>query len=138
IAERFALRLAAHVADRHDLWVAPPVPYGLSPEHAWAPGTLTVDIPLYASLITTLGGESLRATPGRTGLSVNGHGGNRGVLEGLVHQLQHTHDVAICALHPSTLAASEVTVDSELPEVHAGIRETSLMLALAPDHVRLD
>ncbi|ORT57962.1 creatininase family protein [Streptomyces sp. CB03238] len=138
IAERFALRLAAHVADRHDLWVAPPVAYGLSPEHAWAPGTLTLDIPLYASLITTLVGEYLRATPVRTVLIVNGHGGNRGVLEGLVHQLQHTHDVAICALHPSTLAASEVTVDSELPEVHAGIRETSLMLALAPDHVRLD
>ena len=33
--------------------------------------------------------------------------------------------------------STEIT-DSESPEIHAGIRETSMMLALAPDAVRLD
>ncbi|MEU7581986.1 creatininase family protein [Streptomyces sp. NPDC041068] len=138
IAERFAARLATHVADRHDLWVVPPVPYGLSPEHAWAPGTITLNIALYTSLIETLVGEYVRSTPARAILIINGHGGNKGVLEALVHQLQRTHDVATCVVNPGSLAAGQLQADGEFLEVHAGIRETSLMLALAPDHVRLD
>ncbi|WP_185447031.1 creatininase family protein [Kribbella qitaiheensis] len=138
IAERFAARLATHVADRYDLWVVPPVPYGLSPEHVWASGTITLNIALYTSLIETLVGEYVRSTPAQAILIVNGHGGNKGVLEALVHQLQRTHDVATCVVNPGSLAASQLQAADEFPEVHAGIRETSLMLALAPDHVRLD
>ncbi|MFF7413229.1 creatininase family protein [Streptomyces lydicus] len=138
IAERFAARLAAHVAGRRDLWVVPPIPYGLSPEHAWAPGSVTLNIPLYTTLIEALVGEYVRATPSRAVLIVNGHGGNKGVLEALVHQLQRTHGVATCVINPGSLAASRVQSDDEVPEVHAGISETSLMLALAPDHVQLD
>lgn len=138
IAERFAACLAAHVAGRHDLWVAPTVPWGISPEHAWALGTVTLDIQLYTALITALIEEYIRSTSVRTVLIVNGHGGNRGALQALVHQVLHTHDVTVCVLHPTTLAAGRTTVDSELPEIHAGISETSLMLALAPEEVRLD
>lgn len=138
IAERFAHRLAAHVAGRHDLWVGPAVPYGISPEHARTPGAVTLDLHLYATLITTLVEEYLRCTPVRSVLLINGHGGNRGVLETLVHQLRHTHGLTICVLHPAALAVGRVPIDSELPEVHAGILETSLMLALDPGRVRLD
>ncbi|MGV9880696.1 creatininase family protein [Streptomyces sp. NPDC003006] len=138
IAERFSSRLATHVADRHNLWVVPPVPYGLSPEHAWSPGTITLNVSLYTALIETLVGEYIRATPARTVLIVNGHGGNKGVLEALVHQLQRTHDAATCVVNPGSLAAGRLQDDGEFPEVHAGVRETSLMLALAPDDVRMD
>ncbi|MFD9562578.1 creatininase family protein [Streptomyces sp. NPDC059994] len=141
IAERFAAHLAAHVVNRHDLWVAPPIPYGLSPEHAWAPGTITLNISLYATLIETLVGEYVRSTPVRAVLLVNGHGGNKGILDSLVHQFQRTHDVATCVINPGSLAAGQLQIEGEIPsipEVHAGVRETSLMLALAPEDVRLD
>ncbi|GAA4900428.1 creatininase family protein [Streptomonospora salina] len=138
IAERFATYLAAEAVDRHNLWVVPPVPYGLSPEHAWSPGTITLDVPLYTALIDALVGEYARSTPVRALLIVNGHGGNSGALEALAHQLQRAHSIATCVVNPSSLAASQRRSDGELPEVHAGIRETSLMLALAADHVRLD
>jgi len=39
-------------------------------------------------------------------------------------------------IHPTSLSTTEV--DSEVLEIHAGIRETSMMLALAPDDVHLD
>jgi creatinine amidohydrolase/Fe(II)-dependent formamide hydrolase-like protein len=39
-------------------------------------------------------------------------------------------------LHPSSLAS--IRTKSELPEVHAGLRETSVMLALAPGDVHLE
>ncbi|WP_338676737.1 creatininase family protein [Streptomyces sp. SCSIO 30461] len=138
IAEHFAHCLAGHVLGMHDLWVGPAVPYGLSPEHARTPGTLTLDLHLYATLITTLVTEYIRSTCVQSVLLINGHGGNRGVLEAAVHQLRHSHGVTICALHPAALAVGRVPVNSELPEVHAGVLETALMLALDPDRVRLD
>ncbi|MEV7794897.1 creatininase family protein [Streptomyces sp. NPDC087512] len=138
IAEQFAHRLAAHLAGHHDLWVGPAMPYGLSPEHAGAPGTITLDPHLYATLITTLVAEYIRSTGVSSVLLVNGHGGNRGVLEAAVHQLRHSYGVTTCVLHPAALAAGRVPIDSELPEVHAGVLETALMLALDPDQVRLD
>ncbi|MEU1535255.1 creatininase family protein [Streptomyces fagopyri] len=138
IAECFAHRLAAHVAGRHDLWVGPAVPYGLSPEHARTPGTITLDLHLYATLIITLVTEYIRSTRVQSVLLINGHGGNRGVLEAVVHQLRHAHGVTSRVLHPGALAASRVPTESELPEVHAGVLETALMLAVAPDRVRLD
>ncbi|MCP9207172.1 creatininase family protein [Streptomyces sp. NEAU-Y11] len=138
IAERFAHSLAAQVADRHDLWVGPAVPYGLSPEHARTPGTVTLDVRLYAAVVGALVEEYVRTTSARCVLLVNGHGGNRGVLEVLVQQLRHNHGITAWGLHPATLAAGRVPIDSELPEVHAGILETALMLALDPDSVRLD
>ncbi|GAA3046182.1 creatininase family protein [Streptomyces glomeratus] len=138
IAEQFAHRLATYVAGRHDLWVGPAVPYGLSPEHARTPGTITLDLHLYATLIITLVTEYIRSTRVQSLLLINGHGGNRGVLEAVVNQLRHSHGVTTCVLHPAALAAGRVPIDSELPEVHAGVLETALMLALDPDRVRLD
>lgn len=131
-------RLAAEAADRRNLWAVPPVPYGLSPKHAWPPGTITLDVPLYAALIDALVGEYARSTPVRALLIVNGHGGNSGALEALMHQLQRAHSIAICVINPSSFATSQRRSDGRFPEFHAGIRETSLMLALVADHVRLD
>lgn len=138
IAERFAHRLTAHVAGRHDLWVGPALPYGLSPEHARTPGTVTLDLRLYAELITKLVDEYVRSTSIRSVLLINGHGGNRGALEALVHQLRHSHGITACVLHPAALAVGRVPIGGEMPEVHAGVLETALMLALDPDRVRLD
>lgn len=42
IAEGFAHCLAAHIADRRDVWVELAVRYRLSPEHARTPGTVTL------------------------------------------------------------------------------------------------
>jgi creatinine amidohydrolase len=111
-------------------------PYGLSPEHAWSPGTITLPIRVLADVVDAICGEYVRATPARNLLIVNGHGGNRGILEAVVYELRQRHQVSVCVVHPSSLAS--VRADSELPEIHAGLRETSIMLALAPDDVHLD
>jgi hypothetical protein len=39
IAKRFTQRLVNTYGDRHALWALPIVPYGLSLEHTWSPGT---------------------------------------------------------------------------------------------------
>jgi hypothetical protein len=66
---------------------------------------------------------------------VNGHGGNRGVLENLLYELHGDFGLNACAIHPFDLARIEST--SEAPDIHGGKSETSVMLALAPDRVRM-
>src|SRR5262249_55896683 len=66
---------------------------------------------------------------------VNGHGGNRGVLEPALYELERTHGIRACVVHP--LSLSTVRVESCLPEIHAAVHETSVMLAIAPDDVKL-
>ncbi|HUZ51395.1 MAG TPA: creatininase family protein [Streptosporangiaceae bacterium] len=133
IAERFTARLADRYGDQHDLWALPAVHYGLSLEHAWSPGTISLRVGILSALLETVVGEYVRATPARRLLIVNGHGGNRGMLEAATYELQAAHQVRTCVVHPSSLSA--VRADSALPEVHAGMRETSVMLALAPSDV---
>src|SRR5436190_459807 len=67
-------------------------------------------------------------------LPLNGQGGNRGVLETLLHELTGDFGLNACAIHPFDLAKIERSFAA--PDVHGGQHETSVMLALAPDLVR--
>ncbi|MER7672024.1 creatininase family protein [Kitasatospora sp. NPDC096128] len=136
IAEQFTTRLVERYGDHHDLWALPAIPYGLSLEHIWSPGTVSLRVASFMSLLDAVVGGYVRSTPARTLLIVNGHGGNRGVLEAALYELQERYALAACVIHPSSLSAFRS--EGELPEIHAGHRETSLMLALAPEDVHLD
>lgn len=135
VADGFTRHLVARYGDSHDLFRLPAIPYGLSLEHAGAAGTISLTAAVFTSLLDTIIGEYVRATPVRTVLIVNGHGGNRGILEAAIYELQRTHRIRICVVHPSSL--STVRSQDRVPEIHAGTRETSLMLALASDDVHL-
>jgi creatinine amidohydrolase len=80
--------------------------------------------------------DIVAAQPARNLLIVNGHGGNRGILEAIGRELSADFGLNLCALHLGALI-SPVT-DVAVPEIHAGKDETSVMLALAPDRVRRD
>ncbi|MEE6260168.1 creatininase family protein [Plantactinospora sonchi] len=135
IAEQFTNWLVRRYGASHDLWALPAIPYGLSPEHAWAPGTITLPVSVFTSLLDTVCAEYVRSTNVRNLLMVNGHGGNRGILEAIVYELRQRHRVNVCVLHPSSMAT--VRAGGESPDIHAGLRETSMMLALSPQDVRL-
>jgi creatinine amidohydrolase/Fe(II)-dependent formamide hydrolase-like protein len=66
---------------------------------------------------------------------VNGHGGNRGILENLLYELHGDFGLNACTIHPFDLARIESTPAA--PDIHGGKSETSVMLALAPDRVRM-
>lgn len=136
IAEKFTSRLISRYGDQHDVWELPGIPFGLSLEHAWSPGTISLRISVLTALLNGVVSDFVRATPARRFLIVNGHGGNRGILEALIYELQDTYQIRVCVIHPSSLAT--VRVASALPEVHAGTRETSVMMALAPEEVHLE
>ena len=74
--------------------------------------------------------DIVRALPARNLAIVNGHGGNRGVLDNLIHELRGDFALNACVVHPFDL--SKVATGATSPDVHGGKSETSVMLALAP------
>src|SRR5512134_2872634 len=134
IAEALTRRIVARWGNAHDLWQLPVVPIGLSREHAWAPGTLSLTVSGMTAYLRDLGREIVRALPAHNLLIVNGHGGNRGILEALTREIGGDFGLNIATLHLGAMMSPDTGAD--IPEIHAGKDETSVMLALAPDLVR--
>lgn len=104
--------------------VAPAVPVGASGEHQSFPGTISIGTDALTALIVELG-RSLTTWASRV-VFVNGHGGNLEAVEAAVRLLRiEGRDVA--------------WLPCQVPHAdpHAGFTETSLMLQLAPERVRL-
>jgi creatinine amidohydrolase len=106
-------------------WVAPPIAYGASGEHAHFPGTVSIGHEALCAVVVELT-RSLSLWAGRV-VFVNGHGGNTATLDTALRQLRADgHDIAW------------TSCDTPAGDAHAGRTETSLMLHLDPERVRLD
>ena len=122
-------RIARAVAEgaarrRPDAVVAPPLAYGASGEHAGFAGTLSLGTEaLRIALIELVrsAGEEFR-----TVVFVNGHGGNAEAVTGATDLLR-AEGRCVHAWWPRPGG-----------DAHAGHTETSLLLAICPDAVRLD
>jgi creatinine amidohydrolase len=136
LAQAMAEAIASRFGETFDIWQLPSLPFGLSREHAWASGTLSLSIGAMTGLLRELGSEIVRSLPARNLMIVNGHGGNRGLLDLLNYEFKADFQLNSCALHMGALMSPMTAAG--LPEIHAGRDETSLMLALAPDQVRCE
>jgi creatinine amidohydrolase/Fe(II)-dependent formamide hydrolase-like protein len=76
----------------------------------------------------------VRSCPARNLLIVNGHGGNRGILEVVGYELAEDYGLNLCSAHLGAMMSP--VPQYGLPEIHAGRDETSVMMVLAPDLVR--
>src|SRR5476651_2404506 len=136
LAEEFSRRIVARWGESLDLWQLPTLAISLAREHEWAPGTMSLSTHGMTALMHDLGREIARALPARNLVIINGHGGNRGILEALTQDLRADFGLNVCILHPAALA--EVNANVATPEIHGGKNETSMMLAIAPQLVRRD
>lgn len=131
IAAAVAHRAADVVGQEHPdqpVLVAPALAYGASGEHQAFRGTCSIGTRALQMVIVELV-RSMRTWAGRIVL-VNGHGGNLDGLRAAVSQLRaEGHDVAW-----APCATGEI---GGRGDAHAGFIETSLMLHLRPDAVRL-
>lgn len=121
IATALTDALAGHL---DEVVVAPPLTITASGEHAGFPGTLSIGTAAMATVIV----ELVRSADWAAGVVlVNGHGGNRDAVETAVEMCRHEarNVVAWWPHHPGG-------------DAHAGRTETSLLLALRPDLVRLE
>lgn len=136
IAEGFTRELLAKYGELHDLWALPAISYGFAPEHSWAPGTVTLPLSVVEALVRAVVLSIAKALSARSFVIVNGHGGNRSVLESVARDLKCIEGLNICILH--TLALTNIDPSSSTGEIHAGRLETSVMQALAPSLVHLE
>jgi mycofactocin system creatininase family protein len=121
IAQALGARLAAAVPGA---CLAPALPYGASGEHQAFPGTLSIGSSATAQVLIELG-RSATETFARV-LFICAHGGNAQALSGAVAKLRaEGRDVRGWSPRWSG-------------DAHAGHLETSLMLAIAPERVRLE
>ena len=120
-----AVALCERISERReDVVVAPPLPFGSSGEHAGFPGTLSIGQEATEAVLVELG-RSADAFGGV--VFVSGHGGNAEPLRRAVRTLRHERR-NVGAWAPSGPAG----------DTHAGRIETSVMLALRPEAVRID
>ena len=135
LAEEFTRRIIGRWGETYDLWQLPTFAVSLAREHEWAPGTLSLSIQGMTALVRDLGREIARGLPTRNLAIINGHGGNRGILEALAQDLRADFGLNVCILHPAVWADAG---NAAIPEIHGGKNETAMMLATAPHLVRRD
>lgn len=117
-----ATELCNRLAAEHDnLVIGPAIPYGASGEHAAFPGTLSIGHDALRLLLV----ELVRSADHFAGVVVvNGHGGNLPALRS-AEELLHCEGRSVLTWSPTGRA----------DDSHAGHAETSVMLALHPEHV---
>lgn len=107
--------------------VLPALAYGASGEHQSFPGTVSIGTEALATVIIEFG-RSVSTWAERL-VVVNGHGGNIDALRTAIPRLRHEgRDAAWLPCRTS----------EDPSDTHAGHAETSLLLHLHPDLVRLD
>lgn len=121
--------------------VLPTQQVGYSPEHASFPGTLTLPIETVIATWVALG-ECVARAGVRKLLLFNSHGGQASLLDIVARELRVRCGLIVYGCSWWNLPLGEdvnglFTPDEHRFGVHAGQIETSLMLALAPDTVRM-
>lgn len=122
-------------------YALPPLYYGKSNEHWHFPGTITLSA---QTLIATLMeiGQSLYRAGFRKFALVNGHGGQPQVMEIVARDLHQQHeDFMVFPLFVWQVpnVAAELLSEQELElGIHAGDAETSLLLSILPEQVRMN
>jgi len=124
---RIAKALAENLADKFDdgeVLVTPALAISASGEHQGFPGTLSLGTAVFQQVII----ELVRSADWSAGVVlVNGHGGNHEAVRDALRVL-HGEQRKVMAWWPKV----------EGGDAHAGDTETSMMLALSPELVRMD
>jgi len=132
-------RALEHLRDGPRLLVLPAQDLGHSLEHTAFPGTLTLSAELVLGLWTDIGRSIARAGV-RKLILFNSHGGQRALVDLAAVRLRS--ELGMLTVRANSFAFG--TPDGLFPPqeltqgLHAGEVETSLLLALRPDLVRID
>jgi creatinine amidohydrolase len=139
VADTLAREAVAAFGGAHSLYLLPSLGISKSNEHAWSPGTLWLSAGTLLAVLDDIA-RSLATTPIRKLVFFNGHGGNSALLQVASRDVRLAHGLATFVMHPALPAdhgggspATEMGMG-----IHAGLDETSLMLHLRPELVRMD
>lgn len=135
IATAVAERAAAAAAKPETIVLAPTLAYGASDHHLPFGGTLSLGVSTYQLVLSDLLASAASAGFRRV-FVLNGHGGNAAACAIAVAEASRRHGLLAATAMPSDLVEAGA-IEGPL-HGHAGSFETSLVLALDPERVRLD
>ena len=113
-----------------DVWLLPSLAYTKSDEHHWAPGTIWLTYETFMATIVDIG-RSVAATPAKTIVFFNGHGGNIALLQVALRELRRRFGLRTFLMGVGIQAGAEEKGFG----IHGGHEETSMILHLRPDLV---
>ncbi|PSN17232.1 creatinine amidohydrolase [filamentous cyanobacterium CCP5] len=129
------------LGDQVPAYGLPPLYYGKSNEHWHFPGTITLSASTLIAVLTEVA-ESVYRAGFRKLVLLNSHGGQPQVLEIVARDLHQIHgDFLVFPLFAWNVPHQAGSLLSEKEKqlgIHAGDAETSLMLAILPEQVRMD
>ena len=139
IAEAYVARVRKILPDELPVTFLPVQRIGVSVEHLAYPGTLTLSAATAISAWTELG-ESLARYGLRKLVLVTSHGGNTAAMELVARDLRARLGMLAVTVSWHRFGYPERTFSPEEKKhgIHGGDIETSLMLAAAPETVRMD
>ena len=135
-----------HLAADFPVLFLPTQKVGLSPEHARFAGTLTLKAETVIRLWTDIG-ESVAASGVRKLVLLNAHGGQVSVMDIVARDLRARLGMLVYSVSWFNLPMRDAqgqdvnalfSAEEHRFGVHAGDSETSMMLALRPDRVRME
>lgn len=117
----------------------PTLPVGKSNEHSEWPGTLTFSAQTLLSIWMEIG-DCVAAAGVRKLVLLNSHGGQIAPMDMVARDLRVKHKMLTVAANWFGMGMPEglFTEDETRFGIHAGDMETSVMLALHPDHVQME
>ena len=122
-------------------YAMPSLYYGKSNEHWHFPGTITLSAQTLMATLTEVG-ESLYRSGFRKLVFLNSHGGQPQILEIVARDLHQVHEDFLVFPFFTWKApniATELLTEKEAQlGIHAGDAETSLLLAILPDTVKME
>lgn len=139
IAEGMIRRAIELLGDELPVTFLPVQPIGKSDEHISSPGSITSTWETTTKLWLEIG-DSVACAGLRKLIVVNAHGGNVPMVDIVARELRIRHDMLAVGTGWSRFGYPEglPTAEEALYGIHGGEIETSLMLYLRPDLVRMD
>jgi creatinine amidohydrolase len=139
VADSLARDVTAAHGDDLGLLLLPSLAVSKSNEHAWSPGTLWLSAATLLAVLDDIA-RCVATTPARKLVFLNGHGGNSALLQVASRDVRLAHGLQTFVMHPSVPPdqGGPSRADELGLGIHAGVEETSVMLHLRPDLVRLD
>jgi creatinine amidohydrolase len=133
--------IARRLSDRTGVLLAPPLNYGMSLHHLGFPGSLSLRPHTLASIIVDLL-ESAYVHGFRHILLLNGHGGNTAAIQtALAEALHELNGLEVLLAQWWQVPEVAAILDDAFHDPggsHAEAGETSMVLAIRPDVVRMD
>jgi creatinine amidohydrolase len=139
IVDGVVAAVAERLPDDSNVLFLPTLPVGKSDEHRRFPGTLTLSGETLIRVWTEIG-ACVAASGVRKLVLLNSHGGQISIMDVVARELRIRHDMLVFSVNWFGVGMPEgVYSDHEQKHgVHAGDMETSVMLSLHPDLVRMD